>query len=132
MFQVDYKYVNSVLQAMCQLDVSLESIANVSHRLNEGMARIFDFAPESCDMDIYCPVTTVVIISPDTVEQCLSGEYAVWITSKEFEQLVLFKCQHYYLAAKSNLALNLVYQQVTAPDYLTISTTGLVQESLCS
>ena len=109
-----------------------ESITNVPHRLNEGMARIFDFAPESSDMNIYCPVTTVVIKSPDTVEQCLPGKYSVWIAGKEFEQLILFKCQHYYLAAKSNLALNLVYQQVTASDHLTISATGLVQESLCS
>ena len=86
-----------MLQKEHQLHILSEPVAYVSHRLNKGMARVLDLAPESPYVDVYGSITTIIIIAPHLIEQSFPSKDPTTITCQKLEQLILSKGQHYQL-----------------------------------
>jgi hypothetical protein len=45
-----------------------KTVADVSHRLDINVIRVFYFAPESTDVNIYRPISTEIVFTPDLVQ----------------------------------------------------------------
>ena len=45
-----------------------EAVADVSDRLDKGVAGVFNLASQSADVDIHGSVAAVVVITPDFIE----------------------------------------------------------------
>ena len=71
-------------------DVDLDSqfaelVSNISHGLNIGIGGVFELASESPYVHIHCPIATVIVISPDLIEQSLSGKDFTFVAHQELQ-----------------------------------------------
>jgi len=73
------------------LAVSTEPVADIPHRPDKAVAGVFYLATESPYVDIDRSVAAKVVISPNPVEQGITGKNTTGIACQEFKQLILFE-----------------------------------------
>ncbi len=89
-----------------QRPYSFEEFLSFDRLKRAVMSRVLDLGSQSPDMHIHSSISTVVVPSPDLIEQGLTSENLSGITCQELKQLELLEGKCYGLTAKRYLTLS--------------------------
>ena len=90
----------SVLRVRSCSGFFVEAVADVAHRVNEGVAGVLNLAAQPSHVHVHGTVATVVVVSPHTVEKDLSCVYPARVCGEEPEEFIFLEREFNQMAAE--------------------------------
>ena len=56
-----------------------KTVADVSYCFYINMGGVFDFTAQSPDVDVDRTVSAEIVLTPDLIKQCITGENPAWV-----------------------------------------------------